>query len=200
MNALLLKLLAQRIGLACLSLLAVSVVVFAITGVLPGDAAQEQLGQEATPESLAALRAQMGLDVPAHQRYLRLAGRPGARRPRHFVGDPAAGGRAHRQPAAQLAAAGGRDRVVLGADRAHAGHLGGRVARLVVRPRRLHRRGGGGLGARVPGGHAGRADLRGAAALAAGAVLPEQHRIARPVAARLRHAGADARPASSWRR
>ena len=70
MNALLLKLLVQRIGLACLSLLAVSVLVFAITGVLPGDAAQEQLGQEATPESLAALRAQMGLDVPAHQRYL----------------------------------------------------------------------------------------------------------------------------------
>ena len=70
MNALLVKLLVQRIGLACLSLLAVSVLVFAITGVLPGDAAQEQLGQEATPESLAALRAQMGLGVPAHQRYL----------------------------------------------------------------------------------------------------------------------------------
>src|SRR6185503_16012231 len=49
------KLLAQRIGLALLSLLAVSVLVFAITGVLPGDAAQEQLGQEATPESLGAL-------------------------------------------------------------------------------------------------------------------------------------------------
>ena len=74
MNALLLKLLAQRIGLALLSLLAVSVVVFAVTGVLPGDAAQEQLGQEATPEALAALRAQMGLDVPAHQRYLRWLG------------------------------------------------------------------------------------------------------------------------------
>lgn len=70
MNHLLFKLLAQRIGLALLSLLAVSVVVFAVTAVLPGDAAQEQLGQEATPEALAALRAQMGLDVPAHQRYL----------------------------------------------------------------------------------------------------------------------------------
>ncbi|MBI3154184.1 MAG: ABC transporter permease [Burkholderiales bacterium] len=70
MNGLLFKLLVQRIGLAMLSLLAVSVVVFAVTGILPGDAAQEQLGQEATPESLAALRAQMGLDVPAHQRYL----------------------------------------------------------------------------------------------------------------------------------
>ena len=61
-------------ALALLSLLAVSVVVFAITGVLPGDAAQEQLGQDATPEALAALRAQMGLDVPAPQRYLRWLG------------------------------------------------------------------------------------------------------------------------------
>jgi peptide/nickel transport system permease protein len=74
MNRLLLKLLVQRIGLALLSLLAVSAVVFAITGVLPGDAAQEQLGQEATPEALATLRAQMGLDVPAHQRYLHWLG------------------------------------------------------------------------------------------------------------------------------
>jgi len=70
MNRLVFKLLAQRIGLALLSLLAVSVVVFAITAVLPGDAAQEQLGQDATPEALAALRTQMGLDVPAPQRYL----------------------------------------------------------------------------------------------------------------------------------
>ncbi len=69
MNALVLKLLAQRVALALLSLLAVSVIVFAITAVLPGDAAQEQLGREATPESLAALRAQMGLDVPAPRRY-----------------------------------------------------------------------------------------------------------------------------------
>jgi peptide/nickel transport system permease protein len=75
MNAVVLKLLAQRLGLALLSLLAVSVVVFAITAVLPGDAAQEQLGQEATPEALAALRAQMGLDAPAPVRYGRwLAG------------------------------------------------------------------------------------------------------------------------------
>jgi peptide/nickel transport system permease protein len=74
MNSLVLKLLVQRIGLALLSLLAVSVIVFAITAVLPGDAAQEQLGQDATPEALAALRAQMGLDVPAPERYLRWLG------------------------------------------------------------------------------------------------------------------------------
>ena len=164
MNALLLKLLVQRIGLACLSLLAVSVLVFAITGVLPGDAAQEQLGQEATPESLAALRAQMGLDVPAHQRYLGWLG--GLVRGDLGMSSatqlPVAELIASRLPNSLLLAA--VTALVLGADRAHAGHLGGGVARLVVRPRRLHRRGGRGLGARVPGGHAGRADLRGAAA------------------------------------
>lgn len=71
MNRVILSLLIKRIAFACVSLLAVSVIVFSITAVLPGDAAQEQLGQEATPESLAALRAQMGLDVPVPQRYLR---------------------------------------------------------------------------------------------------------------------------------
>src|SRR6478735_2936853 len=70
MNGLIVKLLGQRIALALLSLLAVSVIVFSITAVLPGDAAQEQLGQDATPEALAALRVQMGLDVPAPERYL----------------------------------------------------------------------------------------------------------------------------------
>ena len=74
MNRVILKLLVQRILLALLSLLAVSVIVFAITAVLPGDAAQEQLGQDATAESLAALRAQMGLDVPAPLRYLHWLG------------------------------------------------------------------------------------------------------------------------------
>jgi len=74
MNFAIFKLLGQRLLLALLSLLAVSVVVFAITSVLPGDAAQEQLGQDATPEALTALRAQMGLDVPAPTRYVRWLG------------------------------------------------------------------------------------------------------------------------------
>lgn len=69
MNRLILRLIAQRLGLAVFSLLVVSAIVFAITALLPGDAAQEQLGQEATPETLAALRHQMGLDVPAYERY-----------------------------------------------------------------------------------------------------------------------------------
>ncbi|WP_343550276.1 ABC transporter permease [Ralstonia sp.] len=74
MNQIIFRLLVQRVLLAVLSLLAVSVIVFSITAVLPGDAAQEQLGQDATPEALAALRAQMGLNVPAPQRYVHWLG------------------------------------------------------------------------------------------------------------------------------
>src|ERR1041384_5907380 len=74
MNQVIAILLAQRIALALLSLLVVSMIVFSITAVLPGDAAQEQLGQDATAEALAALRAQMGLDVPAPQRYVHWLG------------------------------------------------------------------------------------------------------------------------------
>ena len=69
MNLLILRMVAGRLAVGFLSLLAVSVVVFTITALLPGDAAQEQLGQEATPETLAALRAQMGLDQPGPVRY-----------------------------------------------------------------------------------------------------------------------------------
>ena len=63
------RLIAARLGLALLTLLLVSAVVFAITGLLPGDAAQQALGQAATPEQVAALRHQFGLDQPALQRY-----------------------------------------------------------------------------------------------------------------------------------
>lgn len=71
MNNIIISLLLKRVALACLSLLAVSALVFAITAVLPGDAAQELLGKDATPEAVAALRAQMGLDAPAPLRYWR---------------------------------------------------------------------------------------------------------------------------------
>lgn len=64
------KLIAARLGLAVLTLLLVSAVVFAITGLIPGDAAQQALGQAATPEAVAALRHQFGLDQPALQRYV----------------------------------------------------------------------------------------------------------------------------------
>ena len=65
-----LRLIAFRLGSALLTLLLVSLVVFVISGLLPGDAAQETLGQSATPEAVAALRHELGLDLPAHVRYL----------------------------------------------------------------------------------------------------------------------------------
>lgn len=70
MNSTVLKLVASRIASGIGSLLAVSVVVFAITAVLPGDAAEEKLGQEATPEAVAELRKQMGLDRGPVLRYV----------------------------------------------------------------------------------------------------------------------------------
>src|SRR6266702_6059387 len=63
------RLIAARLSLALLTLLIVSAVVFGITGLLPGDAAQQALGQAATPEAVAALRHQFGLDQPALHLY-----------------------------------------------------------------------------------------------------------------------------------
>ncbi|PMR66936.1 ABC transporter permease [Halomonas heilongjiangensis] len=70
MNNIVARLIIGRLGIGVLTLLIVSLVVFILTGLLPGDAAQEQLGQEATPEAVAALRAQLGLDQPVYLRYL----------------------------------------------------------------------------------------------------------------------------------
>ncbi|MBP1203496.1 peptide/nickel transport system permease protein [Duganella sp. 1411] len=69
MNSTIGKLVLGRLGIGALTLLIVSIVVFGITNLLPGDAAQESLGQAATPEAVAALRVQFGLDQPAPQRY-----------------------------------------------------------------------------------------------------------------------------------
>ena len=70
MNSTIARLVASRLALGVLTLLIVSLVVFFLTSLLPGDAVQEQLGQEATPEAVAALRALLGLDQPVHLRYL----------------------------------------------------------------------------------------------------------------------------------
>ncbi|WP_116829346.1 ABC transporter permease [Pseudomonas syringae] len=70
MNSNTLWLIVQRFGAAIVTLLIVSIVVFTITAVLPGDAAQQALGQFATPEQVAALRTQLGLDQPGVVRYL----------------------------------------------------------------------------------------------------------------------------------
>lgn len=56
------------------TLMAVSVTVFAVATILPGDVASAVLGPEATPEALAAMRAKLGLDRPAYVQYLEWVG------------------------------------------------------------------------------------------------------------------------------
>jgi peptide/nickel transport system permease protein len=51
-------------------LIAVSLLTFLIASLLPGDLAYVILGDQATPENVAALRHDMGLDLPIWWRYL----------------------------------------------------------------------------------------------------------------------------------
>lgn len=69
-----LTLVVQRLALGLLLLLAVSAVIFLGVEALPGDTAQAILGQSATPQALANLRAEMGLDQPALTRYVNWLG------------------------------------------------------------------------------------------------------------------------------
>ncbi len=64
-----LTIIAQRLMLGLLTLLIVSVVIFAAVNALPGDFAQTVLGQGATPEAVAAIRQDLGLDRSPIQRY-----------------------------------------------------------------------------------------------------------------------------------
>ncbi len=68
------KLVAQRLTLGILLLLAASVLIFAGTTMLPGDVAQQILGQGATPVSLANLREELGLNDPPVERYFNWLG------------------------------------------------------------------------------------------------------------------------------
>jgi peptide/nickel transport system permease protein len=62
--------LARRLLIGLVTLIAASIVVFAVLEIVPGDPALLMLGMNATPEALATLRGQMGLDQPIPVRYL----------------------------------------------------------------------------------------------------------------------------------
>ncbi len=66
--------LVKRLLWILVTLLVVSVVVFGITQILPGNAAVMILGQYATPEALKALEQQLGLDQPSYVQYLHWLG------------------------------------------------------------------------------------------------------------------------------
>ena len=60
-----LSLVLRRTVLSAVTLLLVSLIVFSILEILPGDVATRILGRDATPEALDILRTQLGLDRPA---------------------------------------------------------------------------------------------------------------------------------------
>ncbi len=61
---------AQRLALGLLTLFAVSLIIFLGVELLPGDITQAILGQSATPETVAAFRRELKLDLPPHERYI----------------------------------------------------------------------------------------------------------------------------------
>lgn len=62
--------LVRRLGILLLTFLAATIVVFLLVQVAPGDPAAFMMGMEASPQAVAALHAQLGLDGPAPARYL----------------------------------------------------------------------------------------------------------------------------------
>ncbi len=62
-------LLSRRLAGLVITLLVVSLVIFAVMDLLPGDPASIMLGTSASPETLAALRHELGLDQPLILRY-----------------------------------------------------------------------------------------------------------------------------------
>lgn len=64
------RMIAARLGIGVFTLFVISVLIFLAVSLLPGDIAQQVLGQSATPETVAAFRRELGLDQPLAWRYL----------------------------------------------------------------------------------------------------------------------------------
>jgi peptide/nickel transport system permease protein len=62
--------LLRRLLFIFITLALISLAIFIVTEILPGDVATMILGQQATPEDLAVLRRKLGLERPPHVRYL----------------------------------------------------------------------------------------------------------------------------------
>jgi len=60
----------KRLGSLCLSLIVASLVIFACIEIVPGDPASFMLGINAQPDTIQALRVELGLDQSQAQRYL----------------------------------------------------------------------------------------------------------------------------------
>ena len=68
------KYVLRRIAMFLVALLAISLIVFLMLRVLPGDIAAVMAGTNSPPERVAQLRAQMGLDKPLPQQYFEWVG------------------------------------------------------------------------------------------------------------------------------
>jgi peptide/nickel transport system permease protein len=64
-----LRLVIQRVIFSTITLAIVGVIIFVAVEALPGDMATAYLGRESTPQKLAFLRGQLGLNEPAYQRF-----------------------------------------------------------------------------------------------------------------------------------
>ena len=62
-------LVVKRLALGLVTIIVISVLIFVGVEALPGDLAEAILGQEATPETVAAFRKELKLDLPPHVRY-----------------------------------------------------------------------------------------------------------------------------------
>jgi peptide/nickel transport system permease protein len=69
-----LTIILQRLALGLLTLLIVSIVIFVAVNLLPGDFAESILGQGATPEAVASIREDLGLNQPLITRYFEWLG------------------------------------------------------------------------------------------------------------------------------
>jgi peptide/nickel transport system permease protein len=66
--------LLKRFATFIATLVAASLVIFAVLALLPGTVVEVMLGETASPEAVAALTHKLGLDQPAWQRYLHWVG------------------------------------------------------------------------------------------------------------------------------
>ncbi len=63
------RLIANRIAFGLITLIVITLLISFALEALPGDFAEQRLGQSATPETIAAIRAQLGLNEPILVRY-----------------------------------------------------------------------------------------------------------------------------------
>ena len=60
----------KRLGQTVLVLFGITLITFILLNVVPGDPVAMMLDKRATPEAIAKVRAEMGLDAPLHEQYI----------------------------------------------------------------------------------------------------------------------------------